>query len=67
MTGSYFADPERGKQLSGAHPLGRVAQPEDVAEVIVFLASDRARHITGAVVPSAGYTDGKRKLRAKAG
>ena len=27
-------------------PLGRLAQPEDVAEAVAFLASDRARHIT---------------------
>nr|WP_181612400.1 SDR family oxidoreductase [Nonomuraea soli] len=27
-------------------PLGRVAQPADVAEAVLFLASDRARHIT---------------------
>ena len=27
-------------------PLGRIAQPEDVADAVVFLASDRARHIT---------------------
>jgi NAD(P)-dependent dehydrogenase (short-subunit alcohol dehydrogenase family) len=31
-----------------AHPLGRVAMPEEVAELIAFLASDRARFITGA-------------------
>jgi NAD(P)-dependent dehydrogenase (short-subunit alcohol dehydrogenase family) len=30
-----------------AHPLGRVATPEEVAELIAFLASDRARFITG--------------------
>lgn len=29
------------------HPLGRVAKPEEVAEVIVFLASDRASFVTG--------------------
>jgi len=29
------------------HPLGRVAQPEEVAELIAFLASDRASWITG--------------------
>jgi NAD(P)-dependent dehydrogenase (short-subunit alcohol dehydrogenase family) len=29
------------------HPLGRVGQPEDVADAILFLASDRARWITG--------------------
>lgn len=28
-------------------PLGRFAQPEDIAEMAVFLASDAARHITG--------------------
>ncbi|MET7640145.1 2,3-dihydro-2,3-dihydroxybenzoate dehydrogenase [Streptomyces sp. NPDC005438] len=27
-------------------PLGRLAQPQDIAEAVVFLASDRARHIT---------------------
>jgi NAD(P)-dependent dehydrogenase (short-subunit alcohol dehydrogenase family) len=32
------------------HPLGRVGQPEDVANIIVFLASDQAGWITGASV-----------------
>lgn len=29
------------------HPLGRVAKPEEVAEVIIFLASDKASFVTG--------------------
>src|SRR6266540_3649806 len=31
-------------------PLGRMGQPEDVADAAVFLASDAARHITGQVL-----------------
>lgn len=37
------------KQLR-LYPIGRLGDPEDVANVIVFLASDRARQITGEVV-----------------
>ncbi len=34
--------------------LGRIARPEDIAEVIVFLLSPGARHVTGAVIPVDG-------------
>ena len=33
--------------MSSAVPLRRVGQPEDVAALVVFLASEPARHITG--------------------
>jgi NAD(P)-dependent dehydrogenase (short-subunit alcohol dehydrogenase family) len=36
------------------HPLGRVAQPEEVAEAVCFLASERARFITGVALPVDG-------------
>ncbi len=36
------------------HPLGRVGSPEDVARLVVFLASDAASWMTGATVPVDG-------------
>jgi NAD(P)-dependent dehydrogenase (short-subunit alcohol dehydrogenase family) len=36
------------------HPLGRVGDPEDVSALIVFLASDAASWMTGAIVPVDG-------------
>lgn len=37
-------------ELGRTVPLGRIAEPEDIADVILFLASDAARYICGAVV-----------------
>jgi 2,3-dihydro-2,3-dihydroxybenzoate dehydrogenase len=41
-------------------PLGRIAQPEDVAEAVLFLVSERSRHITMHDL----YVDGGATLRA---
>lgn len=37
-------------ELGKTVPLGRIAEPDDIAEVILFLASDAARYMCGAVV-----------------
>jgi len=51
-------DPETAKQVIAArHPLGRFAQPEEIAQAVLFLASEEASFITGAVLPvDGGYT-----------
>lgn len=42
---------EEGLEAATAFiPMGRVGEPEDIADVIVFLASDAARYLTGQVV-----------------
>ncbi len=45
---------KRLTELTEAVPLGRMATPEEVAGVVVFLASDDAAYITGAVIPVDG-------------
>lgn len=43
-------------RTSGTSPLGRIAQPDDMAAVIHFLMSDDARYVNGAVIPVDGGT-----------
>lgn len=41
-------------ELGKTVPLGRIAEPEDIADVILFLASDAARYLCGTVVEVKG-------------
>ena len=44
-------DPETAiDDLNASVPLGRIAEPEDIADVVVFLASEKARYMCGALV-----------------
>lgn len=46
--GKTFEEMQRAREAE--IPLGRIGDPEDVANMIVFLASDRARYVTGVSV-----------------
>lgn len=37
-------------ELNASVPLGRIAEPEDIADVVAFLASDDARYVCGALI-----------------
>ncbi len=44
-------------QIAGRIPLGRLAEPSEIADAVVFLCSDQARFITGQVIAvDGGYT-----------
>ena len=44
-------------EIGGHHPLNRISTPDEVAEVVVFLASPRASFMTGSIVAvDGGYT-----------
>ena len=42
-----YITPEAAAEIADGTPLGRVGEPEDVADVIVFLVSEQARWMTG--------------------
>jgi 2-dehydro-3-deoxy-D-gluconate 5-dehydrogenase len=44
----------RRKEIDARIPIGRFAEPAEIADVIAFLLSDDARYVTGAVIPVDG-------------
>jgi NAD(P)-dependent dehydrogenase (short-subunit alcohol dehydrogenase family) len=56
-------DPEVFERVSRWYPLGRIGEPEDVAGAALFLASDEAAWISGAVLPiDGGLTAGNLQM-----
>ena len=69
MSQSFYDQPGVTERRSQAVPVGRIGLPEDIAQAVVFLASDRAAYITGqeltvdggftrmlmGLIPRAGY------------
>jgi len=63
MTAGLLSNPQV-KQALEQTQLTRIGEPEDIAEVIAFLASDRAAFISGAtVVADGGFSKARKKMR----
>jgi NAD(P)-dependent dehydrogenase (short-subunit alcohol dehydrogenase family) len=58
LTRAYLDADDHRQQLESLVPAGRLGQPQEVADAVTFLASDRAAFVTGQVL----YIDGGRVL-----
>jgi NAD(P)-dependent dehydrogenase (short-subunit alcohol dehydrogenase family) len=57
MQEPYLADPHKRRAFESSTPLGRLARPEEIASVALFLASDDSSYVTGAeIAVDGGYT-----------
>ncbi len=54
MLAGLEEDQETLDQLVALHPIGRLGKPEEVAEMVVWLSSNRASFVTGAYYPVDG-------------
>jgi NAD(P)-dependent dehydrogenase (short-subunit alcohol dehydrogenase family) len=54
MAGERLADPEQVRWLTGRVPLGRIGEPDEIAELALFLLSPKSSYVTGEVI----YADG---------
>jgi NAD(P)-dependent dehydrogenase (short-subunit alcohol dehydrogenase family) len=58
MTEMFFAETEAARKLRESRlasvPLGRFGKPNDIAGIVVFLASDESSWMTGTVIPVDG-------------
>jgi 3-oxoacyl-[acyl-carrier protein] reductase len=49
-----IADSDFRKQVEAQTPLGRIGQPDDIAQAAVFMASDESRWVSGETLLLAG-------------
>lgn len=47
-------EPQAAEQMSSRNPLGRLGKPEDIANVVTFLAGDKAAFVNGTCIPVDG-------------
>ena len=54
MISDVIKDPEMEEQLISMHPIGRLGKPEEVAELVIWLCSEKASFVTGSYYPIDG-------------
>ena len=54
MNEELVKDVDKRKHKEKEVPLGRIAKPEEISKVVLFLASKEASYITGAMIPVDG-------------
>jgi len=55
----FASEPEKLAQLDECHPLGRIAEPDEIADLAVFLCSARASFLQGCIIPANGGLGGR--------
>ncbi len=50
MTSDVFADPAFARAVEKSTPVGRIASPDQIASVVLFLASELASHVQGEII-----------------
>lgn len=57
VTACFAADPTLEAHATAMHPIGRLAEPEELADAAIWLLSDRSSYVTGACLAvDGGYT-----------
>lgn len=57
MTDGILADPNMNQLITAMQPFKGLGEPEDIARIAVFLASDDAGFVSGIALPAdGGYT-----------
>jgi NAD(P)-dependent dehydrogenase (short-subunit alcohol dehydrogenase family) len=47
-------DAERKQKVMSRTPMGKLGEPEDIADAVLYLSSDAAKYVTGVILPVDG-------------
>ena len=59
LLAGFEGNPEKFKELSSMHPVGRICNPTEIGEFIAFLGSPSSRFITGSELQIDGGIGGR--------